>query len=348
MPTRQEHMAAHPSFPWLAADDAPPVIDLLAGLGWLERGESVTHIGRAGQGNMNLTLRITTSQRTFILKQARPWVEKYDMIAAPWDRVVYEHRFYQRVTAWCEVATRMPRLLGFDEPARVLAIEDLGLAADYTFVYDGTPISAADLRELATYLRALHDASQGTADDSFANRDMRVLNHEHIFRFPLDPANGLQLDAFEPGLGRAAATLQRDDAYRKLVTDAGERYLADGNHLQHGDFFPGSFLRTEKGPRVIDPEFCFYGDREFDLGVFAAHLVLAKQPEKVSTLLGAYGDRDIDSNRLSRYAACEVMRRLIGVAQLPIAPTADGWRARLLEQSRHAMLTQSLEPLCNA
>jgi 5-methylthioribose kinase len=242
----------------------------------------------------------------------------------------------------------MPRLLGFDERARVLAIEDLGPAADYTFLYDGTPISAADLSELAGYLRALHDASQGTADDRFANRDMRVLNHEHIFRFPLDPANGLRLDNFEPGLADAAATLQRDDAYRKLVTETGERYLADGTCLQHGDYFPGSFLRTEKGPRVIDPEFCFYGDREFDLGVFAAHLVLARRPEAVTNLLGVYGDRDVDAALLSRYAACEVMRRLIGVAQLPIAPTTDGWRAKLLEQSRHAMLTQSLEPLCNA
>lgn len=348
MPTRLEHMSAHPTFPWLAADDLPALAALLAKLRWLRDSERVTAVQRAGQGNMNLTLRVTTNQRTLIVKQARPWVEKYDQIAAPWDRVAYEHGFYQRVADWPAVASRMPQLLGFDAAARMLAIEDLGHAADYTFVYSGTPIPSDDLTDLARYLRALHDESNGSATADFANRDMRALNHEHMYRFPLDAGNGLPLDTFEPGLSRAAGVLQQDDKYRALVTETGDRYLADGDCLQHGDFFPGSFLRTTDGPRVIDPEFCYYGDREFDLGVLVAHLVLAQQATSVAHLLQSYGDDAFDSHWLARYAAVEVMRRLIGVAQLPIAPTTDGWRAAILEQSRQAMLTQSLEPLCNA
>src|SRR2546421_5684303 len=42
----------------------------------------------AGEGNMNYTLRIGTSERSFVMKQARPWVEKYPHIAAPWDRAL--------------------------------------------------------------------------------------------------------------------------------------------------------------------------------------------------------------------------------------------------------------------
>ncbi len=55
---------------------------------------------------------------------------------------------------------------------------------------------------------------------------------------------------------------------------------------------------------------------------------------------------ELDDRRMARYASAEVMRRLIGVAQLPIPPS-DRFRAVLLEQSRQMMLTESLEPLWN-
>jgi len=34
----------------------------------------------------------------------------------------------------------------------------------------------------------------------FANAEMRTLNHEHIFAFPLQRTNGLDLDTITPGL----------------------------------------------------------------------------------------------------------------------------------------------------
>ena len=102
---------------------------------------------------------------------------------------------------------------------------------------------------------------------------------------------------------------------------------------------------------MIDPEFCFYGDAEFDLGFAVAHLALARQPAAAAHgFLEAYRrschHAELDDRRMARYASAEVMRRLIGVAQLPIPPS-DGFRAVLLEQSRQMMLTESLEPLWN-
>jgi 5-methylthioribose kinase len=37
--------------------------------------------------------------------------------------------------------------------------------------------------------------------------------------------------------------------------------------------------------KVIDPEFCFYGLREFDLGVLFAHMYLTQQKESAMTLI---------------------------------------------------------------
>ena len=57
--------------------------------------------------------------------------------------------------------------------------------------------SATDeIETLAQYLAALHAATHGNLGAEFANREMRTLNHAHLFAVPLDPDNGLDLGAF--------------------------------------------------------------------------------------------------------------------------------------------------------
>lgn len=344
MNLRVEAVELHPEFPFLAVDDAEGVASLLSDLGWLGAGESVTEVSRAGEGNMNLTLRVRTSERSVIVKQARPWVEKYDAIAAPWDRILFEQGFYERVSDVGAVASAMPRLLASDSGARVIMLEDLGDASDFTHLYSEGNLSDGDIDALAGYVRALHDGTRDAVDPEFVNRDMRALNHEHIFCYPLNPENGLALDEFEPGLSGVAGGLMNDEAYRVIVKGTGERYLSNGTCLLHGDFFPGSWLRTDDGIKVIDPEFCYFGDPEFDLGVFVAHLCLTRQPwASVRRVLSGYG-HSLDSVLLARYAGIEVMRRLIGVAQLPI-PASDGMRATMLGWSRSAVVNGRIEEL---
>jgi 5-methylthioribose kinase len=336
-------MAQHPDFPWLDLDRPEEVGRILADRGWLEPGESFRGCERAGEGNMNLTLRVRTDRRRFIVKQARPWVEKYDTIPAPWDRSLSEQRFYQRVSGLGGVASRMPRLLGADPEARLLLLEDLPAARDMSDLYGGdVALAPGESEELAAYLRALHTGTRDTADPHLANRAMRALNHEHIFVIPLAADGGLDLDALEPGLGDAARRLVADADYTAWVSRLGERYLADGPCLVHGDYFPGSWLRTDLGLRVIDPEFGFFGDPELDVGVALGHLALAGRPAAEGRRwLDAYAKGreapPLDAPLVARFAAVEVMRRLIGVAQLPLRPV-PGRRAALLERAREAML----------
>lgn len=346
---KAEAIRAHPEFPWLALDDREGLESFLRARDWLGPDERVTACEKPGDGNMNLTIRVKTNRRSLVVKQARPWVEKYAHIAAPWDRAQYECRFYERVASIPGVAGRMPRLLGTDLGARAVLLEDLADARVLTSLYAGDSLSREELGELAKYLRALHEGTRGAPDPSFANRAMRTLNHEHIFEFPLRENNGLELEQFEPGLEQAAARLRQDAKYCTVVRETGERYLADGNCLVHGDYFPGSWLRTDAGLRVIDAEFCFYGDAEFDLGCAVAHLALASQPREDATeLLRIYGeaggDPRVELPLVSRFAAIEVMRRLIGVAQLPLSGERIE-RANVLERSRLAVIHQSWEML---
>ena len=90
--------------------------------------------------------------------------------------------------------------------------------------------------------------------------------------------------------------------------------------------------------RVIDPEFCFCGDAEFDLGVFAAHLLLAGEPaeraERVLQLYQPPAGAKISPELACQYAGVEIMRRLIGVAQIPTLHADLAQKSALLELSR--------------
>ncbi len=321
-------------------------------MGWLGEGERLESADKAGEGNMNLTLRLSTSRRSFILKQSRPWVEKYPQIEAPESRALVEIAFYETAGSRPALRDAMPKLLGSDPDSRVVALEDLGAARDFTGLYAGGRLSLEELDELVSYLVALHppfDEEWGEAAEAnrerFTNRAMRALNHEHIFRLPLAADNGLDLNAFTPGLQAAAEPLKKDTAYIERVTKLGEIYLADGDSLVHGDFFPGSWLRTDEGLRIIDPEFCFLGTLSFDLGFMLGHLYLADQPPSLGEyFLSRYQEMasSLSDSQLAlarQFAGVEVMRRLIGVAQLPLTCGLDE-KKELLDLSRQLVLAR--------
>ena len=321
MSQASEFRRDYPGVFFLEADDPRAMSEYLRDLDWLAASEEVVNAERAGEGNMNYTLRVRTTTRTFILKQARPWVEKYPHIAAPWDRAVVEGKFYQLAGTIPVLAAGMPKLLGLDEKARLLCLEDLGAARDFTSLYAGGRLAAGELEVLLEWLSVLHSAFRDYRDKAaFANREMRALNHQHIFVLPL-----------------LAPLVADGSKFKRAVTSLGREYLREGACLLHGDYFPGSWLRTPAGIRIIDPEFCFFGPPEFDLGVLLAHLIFSGYTLAVlSRMLRIYG-RSIHERLVVQFAGVEIMRRLLGEAQLPLTLDAQA-KTRLLKRSKEMVL----------
>jgi 5-methylthioribose kinase len=304
----------------------------LRNLGWIS-GEQLVSVCRIGQGNMNLTVRVRTDQRSFVLKQARPWVEKYPAIPAPVERAAVEAAFYKIVSPFPALASRMPKLLGFDDHAKVVMLEDLGDNPDLMSLYMQGELSESACGQLVDYLAMLHRADVPAEHVAIVrNRAMRSLNHEHQYDLPLRQENGLNLDQITPGLSALAAELKSDPGYCAQVAELGRQYLTDGPALVHGDFFPGSWMLTEGGPTVIDPEFCFLGPAEYDLGIFLAHLALVRARSLWPLVETRYSGA-ADWRLARRFAGAEIMRRIIGVAQLPVPPDLGQKRA-WLELSR--------------
>jgi 5-methylthioribose kinase len=282
--------------------------------------ERVVSAERIGDGNMNLTVRLHTSSRTLILKQARPWVEKYPHIPAPVERASVEAAFYRVIATRPDLSRRMPQLYGFDDAARLLVLEDLGERSDLMGLYRGDPLPEAACLQLVGFLSMLHACAIPAREAHvLRNRAMRKLNYEHQYDLPLRKDNGLDLDRITPGLEFEAARLRSDFKYCARVAELGSQYLSDGPVLVHGDFFPGSWLQTGGSLAVIDPEFCFPGPREYDIGVFLAHLHLINAHSRWSLVEASY-DGPVNWPLARQFAGAEIMRRLIGVAQLPVPP----------------------------
>jgi 5-methylthioribose kinase len=337
---RASFVEAHPDVRLLDGGAAGDIEAYLLERRVVRESELPIGVEPAGDGNMNLTLRVTLADRSVILKQGRPWVEKYDHIAAPWGRTLIEGRFYTLAAGAPGVSMRLPRLLDLDERNQILALEDLGRDGDLSTIYRDGGLATSTLLDLLEWLATLARLDVPTTlREALANREMRALNHAHMFVVPLDEHNGLDLDGLTPGLAAAARAVQCDREYTSRVARLGATYLSDGPCLVHGDFFPGSWIRTAEGVRVIDPEFCFLGSREFDYGIMLGHLALAaERRELAEQVLASATTQRLDERLVMGFAGTEIMRRLIGVAQLPLACGIDVKR-RMLDVSRQLVLS---------
>ena len=320
-----------------------PMIDLIEStsveelnqLPYWNAEERVLTAEPAGESNMNLVLRIGTNQRSLILKQSKPYVRKYPQIPAPIERIAVEHRFLELIGGNHFLASLAPKVIQFDGSQHILISEDLGKGADFSGIYSGKKhFKTEEIKSLMQFLNELHGLKVPEFPDNLA---LRKLNHEHIFKLPFLEENGFDLDQVQVGLQGLSLIYKRDAALKAALENLGQRYLSQGSCLIHGDFYPGSWLEVPTGPKVIDPEFAFLGDPEFDLGVFLAHLDLALVPESIqSSALEAY-TRPMDSKLIQGYRGAEILRRLLGLAQVPLNMTLSQ-KESLLSLARNFIL----------
>ncbi len=293
----------------------------------------VQHIEKPGEGNMNKVARVMLSDlSSIILKQARGWVEKYPQIEAPRERIVVEYTFYSTVAEYPRISRRSPKVLYFDPANYLMVLEDLGKAKDFSFVYQrNRSFTASDIQTAASYLNGIKQISILSYPQNLA---LRKLNHQHIFHLPFIEENNFDLDQIQPGLQELSKICKQDQSLKSCIAELGELYLSSGKVLVHGDFYPGSLLKTAEGLKVIDPEFSFLGPEEWDPAVFTAHLLLSGSQHDTAMTIYQKLQRTPDFNQglFAGFTGVEVLRRLIGLAQLPLNLSLDG-KARLLEEA---------------
>jgi 5-methylthioribose kinase len=295
-------------------------VQLLYKNGWINSSDKIVGLEKPGEGNMNFLVRVRTESGSIIIKQSRPWVEKYPQIDAPAERIFVEATFYETLKQDRFFDRFVPALIGFDAKNLLLAMEDLGEGTDFTFLYNkGSSLSASERRSLIEFISHLHNSALTT--NSFPdNADLKKLNHTHIFEYPYLRNNGFDLNTIQNGLQELSLKYKDNEQLTRTVKKLGKLYLGTGRTLVHGDYYPGSWLKTKTGVKIIDPEFSHFGYAEFDIGVMTAHLMMARVDDgEITEILNAYSMHDgFDVSLLTQYCGVEIMRRIIGLAQLPL------------------------------
>jgi 5-methylthioribose kinase len=311
---------------------------------WLTEDEEVIGIEKPGEGNMNVVVRVKAANKSIIAKQARGFVQKYPDISAPIERIAVESDFYKLVSEIKHLKGFMPTIIGYDAENYVMAMEDLGVGSDFSHLYKkNVHVTNDTINAAIGYLSELHNHKfpEETITNFSNNLALRKLNYEHLFVYPLMKENGFNLDDVQDGLQTIAMTYKTDKVLNEKMANLGESYLSSGNVLLHGDYYPGSWLNVNEEFKVIDPEFCFFGKPEYDLGVMIANLKMAQATDnQISEVWKRYKQPARFSEKLTnKFIGMELIRRMIGLAQLPLELSLEE-KKNLLEEARKFVVNE--------
>ncbi len=290
-------------------------------------------------GNMNLALRLyLDDEKTIFCKQGRPWVEKFPSVAAPVGRTSFEGWFFETL-ANTSVEINSPAVLDNIKKDQILLLSDLGSTHDGIELYKNA--RKQDFIAPLEYLSKLHSIDTPALDPPYKNNlAMRELNAFHMYEFPFtEPGydfvaeNLPALKGIHAQATQAALQNETTNKIRELYV----RPCKGKKALLHGDFYPGSWIYDQQNHfYCIDPEFGFVGPREFDLGVFLAHAnfcgIDVNSEEFLSPYLSVHSGVKIKDTY--HFAGLETLRRLYGLAQLPLSAShkqKEAWTRQAME-----------------
>ena len=120
MSLKSDFKSQFPDIFFLDGQDLSSLDDYLRSSDRLGPNEHILSVEKPGEGNMNYVLRIKTTESSFIIKQARPWVEKYPQIAAPVERSIVEATFLADTQQQGALSIFSPKLLWSDPENYIL------------------------------------------------------------------------------------------------------------------------------------------------------------------------------------------------------------------------------------
>lgn len=220
--------------------------------GYIGPGEA--RVEALGGGVSNAVLRITTSERSFVLKQSRPRLRTRDAWFSDLDRVYREQQVMQLLYPPLPPLT-VPEVLFADQ-------------TNYMFAMSHAPAEARPWKD---------DLLAGLTDSALAEQAGLVLGRMHQATSESEAAHGLA----DPTV---FIQLRIDPFYRRVqerrpevaaaVESLVEQMLSRKEALCHGDYTPKNMLIHAAGFTLVDYETAYFGDPAMDLGLFLCHLLL--------------------------------------------------------------------------
>ena len=95
-------------------------------------------------------------------------------------------------------------------------------------------------------------------ETNFENLKMRELNHAYIFDLPFKSGERtIDLDLITDGLAKTVDFLMNDQELKTAAEQLGKLYFESTRTLIHGDYYPMSWIETNKGLLLSIPSLGF-------------------------------------------------------------------------------------------
>ena len=329
----------NPNYP--CDTDRPKAVgEYLSSRNFLERDERVRQLAPANATGRNATWRVETTNRSFVVKQFRPWPVNGRVPPPPDDRFRAECQFYRTARIAEGLDRALPAMLHHDCRVGCMILEDVGAAGAVD-----PALTVAEAEALAWFLVRLHHHSQSVpAGARYHNCGVVGWQMARLFeqRDPRSRADHGRWLARFAALGEPA---------RHALEDARAALGKEGASLVHGDFRATNWVRGVDGVlRVVDAEFSFFGPPEFDAGTFLASLLFGRaKPEVVRAALGvlASGCMRYQARLTCAFAAVQLCALLDEGGNAAPAPRGAAASA-LLRRLARAIETGSLDVLVPA
>ena len=242
--------------------------------------DAILEVTEIGDGNINYVFLVKEEKtgKSVVVKQAdtllrssgRPLDINRSRIEADILRIQYEL-----------VPEFVPEVYHYDDTMAALIMEDISayqnlryelekkrmfphLAKDISVFLVETLLSTTDL------IWDRHDKKRKVAH--FVNVEMCDISEDLVFTEPYN--NYKQRNVIlEENQAFVDKNIYGNQVLLKEVGVLRNNYMNNAQSLIHGDLHSGSIFINDKGLKVIDPEFAFYGPMGYDIGNVLAHLM---------------------------------------------------------------------------
>jgi aminoglycoside phosphotransferase (APT) family kinase protein len=238
----------------LTQSPPPEVVAALDRLKLVKPGEALIFTRLTGGVSSDIW-KIEAAGRVFCVKRALAQLKVERDWRAPVERSRYEYEWI--ATAGRLAPAAVPGLLGYDEPARLMALTyyDPDKFKPWKVQLQSGNADASLARAVGSVIGLIHAGTAGRP--------------EVAARFATDAIfHAIRLEPYLLATGRAHPELA-DRLAALLATTANTKRA-----LVHGDVSPKNILVGPEGPIFLDAECAWYGDPAFDLAFCLNHLLL--------------------------------------------------------------------------
>jgi 5-methylthioribose kinase len=219
-----------------------------------------------GGGVSNIVLRVTTTDRVFVLKQSRPQLRTKAAWFSDVERIYREQQIMEALAPLLPTGT-VPAVLFSDRPNFLFAMEHA--PADACVWKEQLLAADIDLsvgERAGTVLGRLHEATGQNPRkfEQFADSTVFVQ---------------LRVDPFY------RRVMERHPDLAGAIDPLVDSMLTRREALCHGDFSPKNILAHAAGFMLVDYETAYLGEPAMDLGFFLSHLLLKavkRAPDRAS------------------------------------------------------------------